>query len=419
MLPLQAQTPVTTYKNSMTAITLTPAGDLHITASATSSADDFDFLTGRWYIHNRKLKSRLTNSREWTKFEATGNLRKLLQGRGNIDDFVTAFDGKPFEGMTLRLFDPHTRLWSIYWSDSNRGTLDKPVLGSFDGNRGTFYCQDVWEGKAVTVMFRWDKTDPAKPIWSQAFSADGGKTWEWNWYMYFSREGRQEIPFPVPGVLELRNYLMKPDATGRFIQYFSDYFVGTQQAIGVSIPGIFTVEGEDDRFFWMRGFDSMEARSKFLRNFYEGDVWKGYGKDANAMMIDSDQVHLLRPLASTLKDATLGDSRYKFVVIDYYQAREKQQDALLRVLEEEYLPAVQKFRVPPSVWVTEMQENDFPRLPVIQQKDLVVVISSFANEEDYKAKLKQTEPAVSTIESRMLSHTIKKETVMLQRVVSR
>ena len=114
-------------------------------------------------------------------------MRIILNGIGNTDVFKTTVDGKPFEGMTLRLFDPITRLWSIYWADSNKGVLDPPVMGSFDNNIGTFYGRDVFDGKEIIVKFNWDKTNPDKPAWSQAFSEDNGVTWEWNWYMYMTR----------------------------------------------------------------------------------------------------------------------------------------------------------------------------------------------------------------------------------------
>ena len=162
--------------------------DLQITASPTSSKNDFDFMVGNWKIRNRKLKERLNNCDEWVEFEAQYEFRTILQGFGNTDSFLAEFDGKPFEGMTLRLFNPATKLWSIYWADSNVVVLDVGQVGSFNGNIGEFFARDAFEGKPIIVKFNWDKTDPEKPIWSQAFSADEGKTWEWNWYMYFERE---------------------------------------------------------------------------------------------------------------------------------------------------------------------------------------------------------------------------------------
>lgn len=168
-------------------LSFTSTGELHITASATSSPNDFDFYIGKWNIHNRKLKTRLNNCTEWIEFEATGEMHKILNGIGNTDNFLTSFDGKPFEGMTIRLFNPVTKLWSIYWADSNVGVLDPPVIGSFENNIGTFYTKDVFNGKDIIVKFQWDKTDLDKPVWSQAFSEDKGVTWEWNWYMFQSK----------------------------------------------------------------------------------------------------------------------------------------------------------------------------------------------------------------------------------------
>ncbi len=163
------------------------SGELVITASPTSSKNDFDFYQGKWKLKNRKLKTRLNNSTEWTEFESTQEMYKVLNGLGNIDNFLATFDGVPFEGMSIRLFNPKTKLWSIYWADSNEGVLQPPVLGSFENNIAHFYGKDILYERDILVVFRWDVRDKANPIWSQAFSDDNGKTWEWNWYMYFSR----------------------------------------------------------------------------------------------------------------------------------------------------------------------------------------------------------------------------------------
>ena len=162
--------------------------NLNIAASPTSSPHDFDFMVGKWKIYSRKLKTRLNNCDEWLEFDARQEFKKILNGFGNIDNFITEFDGKPFEGMTLRLFNPNTKLWSIYWADSNVVVLDVPQIGSFENGIGEFYARDVFEEKPIIVKFKWDATKPETPVWSQAFSANEGKTWEWNWYMNFERE---------------------------------------------------------------------------------------------------------------------------------------------------------------------------------------------------------------------------------------
>ena len=162
-------------------------GELVIAASATSSKHDFDFFEGEWKLQNKKLKIRLNNCTEWIEFDSTQKMYKVLNGIGNIDNFLATFDGQAFEGMTVRLFNPKTKLWSIYWADSNEGRLDPPVLGSFENNVGHFITKDTFNGKNILVVFRWDARKKDKPIWSQAFSEDNGKTWEWNWYMYMSK----------------------------------------------------------------------------------------------------------------------------------------------------------------------------------------------------------------------------------------
>lgn len=179
--PLLAQIP----KNfKMVNAAISPEGELIITASKTSSQQDFNFLAGKWTMDNKRLKCRLNNCTEWIEYESTDeNFGSLLNGLANLDIYRTRFNmvnDKPYEGLTLRLFNPQTKLWSLYWVDSNLGILDPPVVGSFEGSIGTFYCKDVFEGKPILVMFKWDKTDPDHPVWSQAFSEDNGVTWEMN-----------------------------------------------------------------------------------------------------------------------------------------------------------------------------------------------------------------------------------------------
>ena len=98
-----------------------------------------------------------------------------------MDVCEAIIDGKPWEGRTIRLFNPATRLWSLYWIASNANIMDPPVVGSFENGIGHFFCKDTFNGKKVIVLFRWDKRDEDYPVWSQAFSPDNGKTWEWNW----------------------------------------------------------------------------------------------------------------------------------------------------------------------------------------------------------------------------------------------
>jgi hypothetical protein len=156
------------------------SGALVIRPSSTSSQHDFDFLVGTWKLRNRKLKSRLTHSTEWASFESRVEMHQILNGLGNIDKYTDQALGKPYEGVAIRLFNPTSRLWSIYWADSNSGSFDPPVVGSFENKIGHFFARDTYKGRPIIVVFRWDVRNPNLPVWSQAFSTDEGKTWEWN-----------------------------------------------------------------------------------------------------------------------------------------------------------------------------------------------------------------------------------------------
>jgi hypothetical protein len=170
--------------HKMTNASLSAEGELIITASKNSSNKDFDFLAGKWTMDNKRLKTRLNNCTEWVEYTSSDqNFGSILNGLGNMDIYRTTFNqvnDKPYEGLTIRLFNPQTKLWSLYWVDSNLGVMDPPVVGSFEGNVGRFYCKDVFQEKQILVMFQWDKTDPDNPVWAQAFSQDQGKTWEMN-----------------------------------------------------------------------------------------------------------------------------------------------------------------------------------------------------------------------------------------------
>jgi hypothetical protein len=149
-------------------------------------ARDFDFWMGRWRIRNRRLRERLKGSTEWDDFDATGVTRPLLGGLGNEDEFRT--DHWPgFIGMTFRFFNPETRQWAIYWADNRRGTLEPPVFGSFSGDTGHFYGDDTFEGRPIRVRFIWRHEGTQTAHWEQAFSVDGGATWETNWVMEMTR----------------------------------------------------------------------------------------------------------------------------------------------------------------------------------------------------------------------------------------
>jgi hypothetical protein len=112
-----------------------------------------------------------------------------LLGQANVEHYAARFDGRPFEGMAVRLFDPATRLWSVYWMDSSTPVMDsQPVVGSFTEGLGRFYSRGQLGTRPIVVLYQWDARDAENPLWSQAFSADEGQNWEWNWHMRLQRE---------------------------------------------------------------------------------------------------------------------------------------------------------------------------------------------------------------------------------------
>jgi hypothetical protein len=159
-----------------------------------SGINDFDFLMGAWRIHSRRLRERLKGSTSWEEFTGRATARKILGGLGNMDEVTFERDPGPLLGMTVRFYNPETRQWSIYWADSVNGFSPAPMVGEFKQGRGEFYDQETFEGRSIYVRFIWSGITATSCRWEQAFSADGGQTWETNWIMDFIREDHNGIP---------------------------------------------------------------------------------------------------------------------------------------------------------------------------------------------------------------------------------
>lgn len=150
---------------------------------------DFDLRVGPWKAHHRRLKERLAGSHEWVEFDGTSNLWKLMDGWANVDDNVFNMPNGKYSGVSLRAYDPKTGQWAIWWLDGRNpfGEMDPPVKGRFVNGVGTFYADDTLRGKPIRVRFVWSRITPTSAHWEQAFSPDGGKTWETNWITDFRR----------------------------------------------------------------------------------------------------------------------------------------------------------------------------------------------------------------------------------------
>ena len=151
--------------------------------------NDFDFLVGRWKGANRRLRKRLVGSTDWEAFEGRLVARKILSGAGSFDEATLYLESGKAEGVNLRLYDPETGEWSIYWGGTaNASNLYPPLVGKFDNGRGVFYSHELASGQHVYVRTSYDVADENSFRWEQAFSADGGQSWETNWTCDFTRE---------------------------------------------------------------------------------------------------------------------------------------------------------------------------------------------------------------------------------------
>ncbi len=142
---------------------------------------DFDFEIGTWKTHLKRRVHPLSGSDEWTEYEGTTTVRKVWNGRANLVELVADGPAGHFEGLNLRLYNPQSRQWSLNFANAASGSLSQPTIGEFKDGRGEFYDQEDFNGRAVLVRFVIMPVDPDTIRFEQAFSADGGRTWEVNW----------------------------------------------------------------------------------------------------------------------------------------------------------------------------------------------------------------------------------------------
>lgn len=139
---------------------------------------DFDFHIGTWKTHVKRRLKPLTGSNNWVEMEGTTVVRKVFDGKANLVELVVP--GK-FEGMSLRLYHPESRQWTLHFASSHDGVLNVPQYGEFKNGRGEFYSQETYNGRTILVRFVIFDITPESCKFEQAFSDDGGKTWEVNW----------------------------------------------------------------------------------------------------------------------------------------------------------------------------------------------------------------------------------------------
>lgn len=167
-------------------------------ANAQSASDvrggqhDFDFNIGVWKSHIKRLQHPLTGSKEWIDVSGTVTVSKVWQGRANLEEIEADGPTGHLEGLTLRLYNPESRQWYLYWANSRSGTLGTPNVGEFKKGRGEFYSQDQFNGRTIMVRQIYSDITQNSYNFEQAFSDDGGKTWEANWVASLTRESQEE-----------------------------------------------------------------------------------------------------------------------------------------------------------------------------------------------------------------------------------
>lgn len=148
---------------------------------------DFDFEFGAWKAHiSRRLKP-LTGSTTWVEYTGTSVVRKIWNGRANLGELEVSGPSGQIQGLSLRTYNPQSHQWHIGWVNSADGTMGPPMIGGFKNGRGEFFNQEPFNGRAIFVRFIFSEIDTNSFRIEQAFSDDGGKTWETNWIAKFSR----------------------------------------------------------------------------------------------------------------------------------------------------------------------------------------------------------------------------------------
>lgn len=147
----------------------------------TGGEHDFDFEFGTWKTHISRLVHPLSGSTTWVEYEGTSVVRKVWNGRANLLELEVNGPSGHIEALSLRIYNPVSRQWSLNFSNSSGGTLGQPTIGEFKNGRGEFYDQESFAGRAILVRFVISEIKPDSCHFEQSFSADGGRTWEVNW----------------------------------------------------------------------------------------------------------------------------------------------------------------------------------------------------------------------------------------------
>lgn len=204
-------------------------------------------------------------------------------------------------------------------------------------------------------------------------------------------------------VIELRNYLLRPGKRDSFIMGFEEKILDTLNGHNNYVLGQYRIKGAEDNFLWIRGFHNMPARTAALKSFYSCKYWEKHVWIPQAYVLNYTNVHLLKPLSfngSSPNNPAAFPCHWfgkpkGITVVDYYYAANGWLDKLIEFMKSKYDPVLRASDVENiSYWISELSHNDYPDLPVYQDKNLLVTITFYDHEEAYHQTMKKIQAAM-------------------------
>ena len=156
-------------------------------ASLPDGSKDFDFEFGEWQMKLKRRLEPLTGGDKWVEYAGPSVVRKVWDGKANLGEIDVKGPAGRIQGLSLRVYNPGSRQWSIAYASAAGGMMGAPMVGAFRDGRGEFYNQETYRGRAIFVRFVFSDITAKSFRLVQSFSDDGGKTWEANWVAEFAR----------------------------------------------------------------------------------------------------------------------------------------------------------------------------------------------------------------------------------------
>ena len=158
-------------------------------AAVRDGSHDFDFEFGDWTMQLKRLVKPLSGSKEWVEYEGSSVVHRIWGGAANVGEIDISGPAGRIQGMSVRVYNPQSGQWGVSFASARGGQLGQPMIGGFKDGRGEFYNQETFNDRAIFVRFVFSEITARSFRIEQAFSDDGGKTWETNWISTFSKVG--------------------------------------------------------------------------------------------------------------------------------------------------------------------------------------------------------------------------------------